>query len=99
MVIHHDARFNLGAYENGKGRVERAIKHFIIAANLGDDAAMQELKEFYKYGGMNKEQFASALRAHQAAADATKSPQREEFKALEITQCSKRGGNAASSNF
>ncbi len=31
---HPKARFDLGYYENNHGRVERAIKHFIIAASL-----------------------------------------------------------------
>jgi hypothetical protein len=32
---------------------------------------------FYVKGDVDKEDFAAALRAHQAAVDATKSPQRE----------------------
>ncbi len=33
--------------------------------------------DFYKDGDISKEEFAAALRAHQAAVDTTKSPQRE----------------------
>uniref|UniRef100_A0A7S2P3K3 Uncharacterized protein n=1 Tax=Skeletonema marinoi TaxID=267567 RepID=A0A7S2P3K3_9STRA len=58
----------------------RAVKHFIIAANLGDDESIQQLKKCYKYGDVSKDDFAAALRAHQAAVDATKSPQREAAK-------------------
>ena len=71
------ARFHLGQFEEKKGGYERAAKHWIIAANLGDDDSMQQLKEFYKEGKVSKEDFASVLRAHKAAVDATKSPQRE----------------------
>ena len=75
---HLDARYNLARYEKmEKGRNDRAVKHLIIAANLGDDGSMQMLKEFYKERLVSKEDFAAALRAHQAAVDATKSPQRE----------------------
>jgi len=35
------------------------------------------LKNFYAKGHVSKDAFAAALRAHQAAVDATKSPQRE----------------------
>ena len=53
------------------------MKHFIIAANLGHDESLQILKEIYKVGQVSKDDLAKAFRAHQAAVDATKSPQRE----------------------
>eukprot|EP00985_Skeletonema_marinoi_P020758 scaffold12420_cov137-Skeletonema_marinoi.AAC.5 len=74
---HPDARYNLAGYEWDNERYDRAVKHFIIAANLGYDKAIQGLKDCYKDGHVSKEDFAAALRAHQAAVDATKSPQRE----------------------
>jgi hypothetical protein len=58
-------------------RYERAVKHLIIAANLGYDNSLQELKKYYTAGVVSKEEFPVALRAHQSAVDATKSPQRE----------------------
>ena len=75
---HPVARHNLGCYEGMNGRMERAVKHFIIAANLGYDDSIKGLKEYYANGQVSKEDFAAALRAHKAAVDATKSPQREE---------------------
>ncbi|KAK1734968.1 hypothetical protein QTG54_014428 [Skeletonema marinoi] len=74
---HPTARHNLGCDEWKKGRIKRAVKHLIIAANLGHDGSIQALKEGYKDGKVGKEDFAAALRAHQAAVDDTKSPQRE----------------------
>eukprot|EP00985_Skeletonema_marinoi_P009052 scaffold4148_cov170-Skeletonema_marinoi.AAC.4 len=74
---HPDARYNLGCDEGINQRYERAAKHFIIAANLGHDKSVQVLKESYAAGKVSKEDFAATLRAHQAAVDATKSPQRE----------------------
>jgi hypothetical protein len=62
------------------------VKHFIIAANLGHDDSIQRLKDCFMGGAVSKEDFAAALRAHQAAVNATKSPQREaaaEAKAAE----------------
>eukprot|EP00984_Skeletonema_dohrnii_P025340 scaffold14465_cov77-Skeletonema_dohrnii-CCMP3373.AAC.2 len=74
---HPSARFNLGCIEWNSGSKERAVKHFVIAANLGDDKAVEMLKREYAQGLVSKEDFATALRAHQAAVDAAKSSQRE----------------------
>jgi len=53
------------------------LKHFLIAANLGHDDSIKMLMDAFRNGLVSKEDLASALRAHQAAADATKSPQRD----------------------
>eukprot|EP00577_Skeletonema_sp_RCC1716_P023550 CAMPEP_0113420616 /NCGR_PEP_ID=MMETSP0013_2-20120614/27424_1 /TAXON_ID=2843 ORGANISM="Skeletonema costatum, Strain 1716" /NCGR_SAMPLE_ID=MMETSP0013_2 /ASSEMBLY_ACC=CAM_ASM_000158 /LENGTH=204 /DNA_ID=CAMNT_0000308109 /DNA_START=376 /DNA_END=990 /DNA_ORIENTATION=+ /assembly_acc=CAM_ASM_000158 len=74
---HPIARYNLGAVEEENGRMDRAVKHWIIAATLGHNASLDTLKLCFRRGLVSKEDFASALRAHQAAVDATKSPQRE----------------------
>ncbi len=74
---HSEARCNLAAHEFRNGRSRRGVKHYIIAANLGDDMALQRLKQCYVHGEVSKEDFAAALRAHQTAVDATKSKQRE----------------------
>ena len=74
---HPYARHNLGWYEESNGEIDRAVKHWIIAANLGFDNSIQALKECYKDGFVRKDDFAAALRAHHAAVDAMKSPQRE----------------------
>ena len=74
---HPLARCNLGCCEGISGRSERAVKHFIIAANLGHDGSIQTLKDYYKEGDISKDCFAAALRAHHAAVKATKSPQRD----------------------
>jgi hypothetical protein len=74
---HAHARNNLGCNEGESGRFDRAIKHHIIAAKLGHDDALETVKHGYSVGHASKEDFATALRGHQAAVDATKSPQRE----------------------
>ena len=75
---HPDARHNLGGMEEANGRVDRAVKHSIIAARLGHDLSLDVLKNLYKAGLVSKEDFTAALRGYQAAIVATKSPQREE---------------------
>ena len=74
---HPRARRNLGVYEKINGRFERARKHFIIAANLGWHDSLQELRELYANGHASKEDYASALRAYQAATEEAKSAERE----------------------
>ncbi len=74
---HPHGRYSLAKYEMRNMRIDRGLKHYIIAANLGHDDSLKQLKEFYSLGMLKKEDFAAALRAHQAAVDATKSPQRE----------------------
>ena len=74
----HCARYNLGTYEWKNGRVDRAVKHYIIAAKLGFDASLERLNTLHRLGHVSKEDFEAALRGHKAAIDATKSPEREE---------------------
>ena len=75
---HPDARFNLGCEEEGNGNMQRAVKHFIIAANLGHNKALDAVRENFVDGFVSKEDYEAALRGHQAAVGATKSAQREE---------------------
>ncbi|KAK1743960.1 hypothetical protein QTG54_005557 [Skeletonema marinoi] len=82
-----EARFHLGFFRDfANGRADAAVKHLIIGANLGHDDSIKALKGCYikalkmgvaGYELISKENFAAALRAHQAAIDATKSPHRE----------------------
>eukprot|EP00985_Skeletonema_marinoi_P016894 scaffold9172_cov98-Skeletonema_marinoi.AAC.5 len=74
---HSSARRTLGSIEWDNGNNERAVKHCIIAANLGDDDSIKMMMLMFRNGLVSKDDLASALRAHQAAVDATKSPQRE----------------------
>ena len=75
---HPHARCNLGFEEYNAGKIERAMRHFIIAAKLGYDNALEDVKKGFTKGFVSKEDYASALRGHQAAVDATKSAQRDE---------------------
>ena len=82
---HPIARFKLGCFEVKNNRMDRAAKHFIIAAKLGDDESLAAVKNLYRDGHVTKEDFAAALRGHQAAIDARKSPHREEAAAASYT--------------
>jgi len=83
---HPEARYSLGSREWKNDLVERSMKHYIIGANLGHDMALKVLKECYKWGDVTKADFAGALRGHQAAVYARKSPQREAAAIFQATQ-------------
>ena len=61
--------------------MDRAVKHFIINANLGYEKSMKWLWKHYSEGNITKEDLEATLRTHQAAIDAMKSPQREAAEA------------------
>ena len=67
----------LAVYESEDGRLDRAVKHWIIAAKLGYDDGLEAVKKCFQRGYVSKEDFEAALRGHQAAVDATKSEQRD----------------------
>eukprot|EP00984_Skeletonema_dohrnii_P026835 scaffold16248_cov72-Skeletonema_dohrnii-CCMP3373.AAC.1 len=75
---HPGARYELGTVEVriGMERMDRAIKHWMIGANLGDEQSLTVLKLSYPVFVI-KEDFAAALRAYQTAVDGMKSPDRE----------------------
>ena len=75
---HPEARHNLGCTEEENGRLDRALKHWIIAAKLGFDTSLEVVKNLYKAGFASKDDFTKALRGYQTAIEAAKSPQREE---------------------
>ncbi len=74
---HTSARGLLASYEINNGRFERAAKHFIIAANLGCERSPKFIKDLFVQGIVSKEDYASALRAYQAAVNETKSAERK----------------------
>ena len=74
---HPEARHNLGCSEWKNGNNDRAVRHWIIAASQGYFGSIVILRRSYKSRDVSKEDLDAALRAYQAAEDATKSPQRE----------------------
>jgi hypothetical protein len=84
---HPEARGLLALHEMDNDRFDRAAKHHIIAANLGCDISLQQVKALFVQGVVSKEEYAAARRGYQTAVDATKSDEREEaeafFKALD----------------
>ena len=79
---HPRARVLLGIHEYNKNNLNRAVKHWIIAARQGDDESIKALMQGFKEGYVEKEVLAAAFRAHKVAVDATKSPERIEAEAF-----------------
>ena len=78
---HVVARHNLGVYEKQDGNMDRALKHFMIAAGVGHGNSLQRIKELFMEGHATKEDYAQALRAHQAYMDEIRSDQRDKAAA------------------
>ena len=83
---HPTARYYLGCVEEENGRMDRSVKHWIIAAKLGHEPSMDLLKLCYRDGLIGKDDFAAALRAHQTAVDDVKSAQREAAEAFHASR-------------
>ena len=60
------ARHNLGVYEQRAGNMNRALKHYAIAAEGGGDISLKAIQKLYTNGHATKDDYAKALRAYQA---------------------------------
>jgi hypothetical protein len=79
---HTPARGLLANCEKNKGRLDRAAKHLIINANLGCDISVKMIKDLFVDGIVSKDDYATTLRAYQAAVNETKSDEREKAEAV-----------------
>ena len=75
-------RYNLGLLEKKTGNMVRALKHYIIAVECGDNESLMEIREFYMNGHATKDEYTKALRAYQKYLDGIKSDQRDEAAAF-----------------
>ena len=72
-----DARQNVGVFEARAGNYDRAVKHWMISAEAGDDDSLEKIRKCFMNGHATKDDFEKALRAHKKAKDEMKSDQRE----------------------
>jgi len=75
------ARYNLGCMELQVDNVDRAIKHFMIAARGGEMDSLNRIKKLYSNGQVAKDDYMKALRLYQAYLSEIKSKQRDEAAA------------------
>ena len=74
---HEKARHNLGWVElEHNDNIDRAMKHFMIAARSGYDESLKVVGEGYKDGAVTKNEYANTLRAYQDSIDEMKSEER-----------------------
>ena len=77
-----NARHNLGLTEENSGNYDRALKHHMIAVRGGDTDSVKEIQRMYMNGHATKDQYAYALRSHQAYVNEIESDQREQAAAF-----------------
>ena len=80
MQGHVEARHNLGCYEEEKGNRDRAVRHYLISAKMGENYSVGNIKMMIVDGLATKEQYAEALKGYQDAVEETKSHDRDEAK-------------------
>ena len=72
-----EARYNLGCDEDNAGNWDRAIKHFMIAVEGGDNDSVKGIQQLYMDGDATKEDYSNALQAYQTYLDEIRSEQRD----------------------
>ncbi|EJK66437.1 hypothetical protein THAOC_12653, partial [Thalassiosira oceanica] len=80
---HAESRYNLGCYEEIiMGNHDRAVRHFLISAKMGDKSSVEKITKFFMAGLATREQYAEALKGYQGAVEEMKSHDRDEAKAF-----------------
>ena len=76
-----NSRYNLGNSETRAGTVKRALKHYMIAAEGGNNNSLKQIQKLYTNGHATKGDYTKALRAYQAYLAEIKSTQRDKAAA------------------
>ena len=85
------ARHNLGIFETREGNVNRALKHYMIAACAGYDNSLKEIQEAFTNGDATRDDLEEARSAHKIAKDGMRSDQREAAAAA-MASAQRNGG-------
>ena len=75
---HPESRHFLGVNEYRDGKNELAVRHWMIAAKMGNEYSLNTIKNTIMEGHATKAQYAEALKGYHTALDERKSHQREE---------------------
>ena len=78
MRGHVSARYNLGCEEEIAGNYDLALQHWMIAAKLGHEDALGNVKGMFMDRLATKADYAEALRGYQSAVEEMRSPDRDE---------------------
>ena len=82
MQGHVQSRNNIGCHEGDKGNHDRAVRHMLISAKMGDKGSVDSIRNMFMMGFATKEQYAEALKEYQDAVEGMKSHDRDEAKEL-----------------
>ena len=82
-----NARHNLGNNELRAGNMNRALKHYMIAAESGEPHSLKQIQKIYTNGHATKDDYAKALRAYQVYLAEIKSDQRDKAAAASANYC------------
>jgi TPR repeat protein len=77
MAGHEVARYNLGYIEAQSGNMERAFKHWMIAASAGDYSAMRNILVAFNHGSISRNAIDSTLTAYNTSCAEMRSEARE----------------------
>ena len=84
-----DARYDLGCFEGqagsmekNTGKIDRALKHWMIAVKGGDRNSLEGIQKLYRVGLATKDDYAKALRSYQSYQDQIRSDHRDEAAAF-----------------
>ena len=77
------ARHNLGVSEWLAANIDRALKHYMIAAGSGYSVSLENIKLMFMEGYATKDDYAKALRVYQANLAEIKSAQRDQAAAFD----------------
>ena len=77
-----ESRHNLGCIEGKKGKFDRALRHYLISAKMGNKNSVETIKTMFIDGDATKNQHAEALKGYQAAVQEMKSHDRDEANAF-----------------
>ncbi|EJK53771.1 hypothetical protein THAOC_26717 [Thalassiosira oceanica] len=75
---HIESRHNLGCIEGRKGNHDRAVRHLLISAMMGEKKSVDAIKISFMRGLATKDQYAEALKGYQDAVREMESPERLE---------------------
>ena len=76
-----DARYNLGVMEGKAGYIDRAFKHFVLAAKAGHKTSLDAVKHGFMDSIVTKDEYENTLRAHQERRNEMKSHARDKARA------------------
>ena len=77
-----ESRNNLGIVEFNNKNYELAVQHWMIAAKMGNEESLNDIKKMFMQGHATKAQYAEALRGYGDAVEEMKSSMREGAKRL-----------------